>query len=188
MALDSTQVSTAVTGAISKIAADTIITSADSDISAVGTINYGFTSDAGVTISTDSSTNSITAWQNASVVKVASTGGTTTYTFTLLQNTKEARELYYGATEVAGKILYKPSAATRGRFVIDYLDTTFGDEGEILYGRHVINRGMVTSRGDIVLANGEAVGYEVTITAFPDENGVCAEILHGNGTVEPVTP
>jgi hypothetical protein len=183
MGFDSTQVSSAITGAVSKITAETIITSADQDISGAGTINYGFAGSGGVTITTDVTTNNIVAWQYASVVRVTTGEASTSYTFTLLQNSKEARELYYGAEEVGGKILYKPSATTKGRFVIDYIDSEWGGTGDVLYGRHVINKGQVTSRGDIVLVNGEAIGYEVTITAFPDEDGVCAEIFHGNGTV-----
>lgn len=183
MALDATEVSIAVSGAISKISEDAVITSASSELPVLGTLNYGYASADGVTITTDSTTNNIVAWQNSAVVRVAATEAFSTYTFTLLQNTVEARELYYGAVEVGGKILYKPSAMTRGRFVIDYVDTNYAGEGEILWGRHVINRGQVTSRGDIVLANGEPIGYEITITAFPDADGVCAEIFHGTESV-----
>lgn len=186
--MDASQVSVAITGAISKISEDTVITSANTDVSGAGTINYGFISDDGISITTDTSTNNIVAWQNSAVVRVATTEASTSYEFTLLQNSKESRELYYGATEVAGKILYKPSQMTRGRFVIDYIDTAYGDEGEILIGRHVLNRAQITSRGDIVLQNGEPVGYTVTLQAFPDEDGVCAEIYHQTATGEAVEP
>lgn len=186
--MDASQVSVAITGAISKISEETVITSANTDVSGEGTVNYGFISDDGISITTDTSTNNIVAWQNSAVVRVATTEASTSYEFTLLQNSKESRELYYGATEVAGKILYKPSQMTRGRFVIDYVDTAYGANGEILIGRHVLNRAQITSRGDIVLQNGEPVGYTVTLQAFPDEDGVCAEIYHQTGAGEVVEP
>lgn len=175
---DASSVNVAVSGAITKVGKDLEITSADQELTGADVINYGWVGSEGVTISTDATTNNIVAWQNSAVVRVASTEASSTYTFTLLQNTKEARELYYGAEEVAGKIIYRPSQMTRGRFIIDYIDTAT-ENGDIHFGRHVINKGQVTGRGDIVWQNGEAVGYEVTITAFPDENGAVAEIFEG---------
>ena len=32
----------------------------------------------------------------------------------------------------------------------------------------------MTERGDVVYKNDEAIGYEVTITCYPDQNGVKA--------------
>lgn len=188
MALNAAEVSVAVTGAISKVPASLDITSAEQALAGEGIINYGFVSSDGVTIASENSTTDITAWQNSSIVRTASTSASTTYTFTLLQNTREARELYYGAVEVGGKISYKPSAQTNGKFVIDYIDSNYagGEEGEIMYGRHVIHRGQVTSRSDIVLQNGEAIGYQLTVSAYPDENGVCADIFHSVGSVDGV--
>lgn len=180
MALEANEVSSAVSGAISKIAADYAVTSANQDISEdAGTVNYGFATTDGITVSTDRSTNKIVAWQNSSVVRVTSTEASVTYKFTLMQNNIATRELYFGAKEVNGKIEWKPNAMARGRFVLDYVDNEYGGGDEVLFGRHLINRGVVTDIGDLVYQGGEPVGYEITVTAFPDANGVCAEVFHG---------
>jgi hypothetical protein len=50
MALDATEVSIAVSGAISKVSDSTVITSALSDISGLGTVNYGYANADGVTV------------------------------------------------------------------------------------------------------------------------------------------
>jgi hypothetical protein len=42
--------------------------------------------------------------------------------------------------------------------------------------RIVIPDGQVTERGDVTYANGEAIGYDVTVTAYPDDSGVKAYI------------
>lgn len=186
MALDATEVAVAVSGAISKISDSTTVTSASSDISGADTINYGYANADGVVIATDRSTNKITSWQNSAVVRTAATGGVATYKFTLLQNTKAARELYYGSAEdtTNGKIAWNVSKMPRGRFVIDYIDSNYeGDVSGVLYGRHDIKRGMVTAIGDMSYKNGEAIGFQITITAYPDADGVVADVYTSTGTV-----
>lgn len=186
MALDATEASVAVSGAISKVSDSTVITSALSDISGAGTINYGYANSDGVTVSTDRSTNKIVAWQNSAVVRTTATEATAKYKFTLLQNTREARELYYGSAEdtTNGKIAWNPSKMPRGRFVIDYLDSEYeGDESGVLYGRHDIKRGQVSEIGDMQYKNGEPIGFEITVTAYPDSTGVVADVYTGTATV-----
>jgi hypothetical protein len=184
MALNAKEVSVAVTGAFSKVANDAVIASATSDISGPGTINYGYISDSGITVSTDRSTKKIEAFQNAATVRVTAGAASATYKLTLLQNTKEARELYFGSEEVNGHIAWNAAKMTRGHFVFDYLDSEYEGDGEgFLYGRHDIPRGQITEVGDLVFKNGEAIGFEVTVTAYPDENGVVAHVYTATGTV-----
>lgn len=184
MANDATQVSVAVSGAISKVSDALAITSANSSLTDPGTINYGFVTSDGVSITADRTTNNITAWQNSSVVRVTGSESSATYTFTLLQNTKEVRELYFGNTENAnGKIQWKPGKIVKGRFVIDYVDSEWGGLGDVLYGRHDIKKGNIIDIGQITLANGEPIGYEVTITALPDADGIVAEVYHGTAVL-----
>lgn len=185
MALNAKEVSVAVTGAFSKVSDTTVITSATSSISGVGTVNYGYISDSGITVSTDRSTKKIEAFQNAATVRVTAGAASASYKLTLLQNSKEARELYYGSAEDAnGHIAWNAAKMTRGHFVFDYLDSEYeGDATGFLYGRHDIPRGQITEVGDLVFKNGEAIGFEVTLTAYPDENGVVAHVYTATGTV-----
>jgi hypothetical protein len=81
---------------------------------------------------------------------------------TFIETNSHVLELYYGDTMTSGEIDIDPrSTGGRKSFVIDVLD---GDKIERIY----IPAGEVTSLGERTLASGEAIGYEVTITAYAD--------------------
>lgn len=178
MSNNAKQVSVAVNGQIARVPEDLEITGVETALT--GATIYGYASEDGVSISNESSTDFISAWQNSDRVRVTTSESSATYTFTLIQNSKDQRELWFKGDEDAdtGKISWKPSAILVARFVIDYFDSGYGDAGEILVGRHVINRGYVTEVGEITLAAGDAIGYEITITAMPDSDGIVAEVYH----------
>jgi hypothetical protein len=121
-----------------------------------------------VTETRDRSSDTIKAWQNAATVRTVVTDATLTYAFTLIETKKETVELYYGTavtqTTAHGELTIVP-ANTGGRksFILDVID---GDEVIRTY----IPAGEVTEVGDKVYASGEPVGYEVTITAYPDSS------------------
>lgn len=161
MALDSQNVRVAVTGAVS-MGATTAVAPIDADTAWAEGSDLGYVSEDGVTETRDRSSEQIRAWQNGDVVREVVTEANLTYAFTLIETKKETVELYYGnAVETNGSIAIVPSK-TGGRhsFVIDVVD---GDE----YIRTYIPSGEITEVGDQVYANGEPVGYEVTITAYP---------------------
>lgn len=187
MAKVAKEVSVALTGGVTKIPTTTEVTAVDTVLT--GGTEYGYISEDGVEISNNSSTETISAWQNSAVVRTLSSENTASYSFSLLQNTKAVRELYYGATEdgATGKIEWKPGVRTRGKFVIDYIDSGYGDSGETLLGRHVILDGEVSEVEPITLSSGEAIGFGITITAYPDENGVTSHVFTKSVEV-PETP
>jgi hypothetical protein len=123
-------------------------------------------SEDGVTETRDRSSNDIKAWQNGATVRTVVTDSGLTYTFTLLETKKETVELYYGTTVTQsaseGNFVIVP-ANTGGRksFIIDVIDGA-----ELI--RTYIPQGEVTEVGDRVYANGEPIGYEVTITTYAD--------------------
>lgn len=131
-----------------------------------GFTGLGFVSEDGVTETRDRSADDIKAWQNAATVRTVITDASLTYSFTLIETKKETVELYYGTTvtEAAsdGSFVVVP-ANTGGRksFIIDVVDGA-----ELI--RTYIPTGEVTEVGDRVYASGEPIGYEVTITAYPD--------------------
>jgi hypothetical protein len=131
-----------------------------------GFTGLGFVSEDGVTETRDRSSDDIKAWQNAATVRTVVTDASLTYSFTLLETKKETVELFYGATVTAavadGSFVVVP-ASTGGRrsFILDVVDGT-----ELI--RTYIPQGEVTEVGDRVYASGEPIGYEVTITAYPD--------------------
>jgi hypothetical protein len=165
MALDSTKVRVAVSGAVSMGAVGAAAPSGTGS-ALTGLTDLGLISEDGVTETRDRSTDTIKAWQNGATVRTVVTDGALTYHFKLLETKKETVELYYGTTVTAaatdGSFVIIPTA-TGGRraFVLDVVDGA-----ELI--RTYIPQGEVTEVGERVYNNGEAVGYEVTITAYVD--------------------
>ena len=170
---DSTKVRVAVTGEVSVAPTGTAApTDADTALPAAFKA-LGFVSEDGVTETRDRSTNDIKAWQNAATVRTVVTDATLTYQMTLIETNADTVELFYGTTVdgVEGSFAIIP-ASTGGRksFVIDVVD---GDE----LIRTYVPSGEVTEVGDRVYASGEPIGYDVTITAYPDNTGKAAEVF-----------
>lgn len=111
----------------------------------------------------------IKAWQNGKVVRTfrSPTDENPSWTFVLLETKREVIELYYGATVTQD--------ATEGSFSFDagkvrpfksyVLDVIDGAELERVY----IPKGIVSEVGDVVRANGQPIGYEITIEGERDD-------------------
>lgn len=166
MALNANNVRVGTTGAVYVgPTSATAPTSASSSLT--GFSELGYVHADGVTETRDRSTNQIRAWQNADLLREVVTESTATFQFTLLETNLEVLAAFYGAAvDVADGSVEVNPAATGGRkaFVIDLVDgadaiRTYVPAGEIL------------SVGEQVYQNGEAVGYDVTITAYASSEG-----------------
>ena len=169
MALDASKVRVAVTGLVSvgltTAAAPTLTSSA-----LTGFADLGYIGEDGVTQSAAEAgdSNPLKAWQNGDIVRTlyATSEGRPSWTFTLLETKKDAIELYYGTTVT--------SAVAEGSFEIDTNDARLYksfvldvvDAAELI--RIYVPRGFVASVGDIVYANQEPIGYEVTVEGERD--------------------
>ncbi|HEX5541111.1 MAG TPA: hypothetical protein VFX60_06045 [Micromonospora sp.] len=163
MALVAENVRVAVTGALS-VGPTTATAPTDADSTLTGFDDLGYVHEDGVTETRDRSTEQLKAWQNAAILREVVTEASMTYSFRLVETKKETVELYYGsAVETDGSIAIVP-ARTGGRksFVLDVIDGTD-------FIRVYIPSGEVTEVGEQVYASGEAIGYEVTITAYPSD-------------------
>lgn len=132
--------------------------------------DLGFVGEDGVTQTIPGAGDSTTikAWQNGATVRVVrqATEDRPTWTFVMIETKKEVVETYYGATVT--------QTATEGSFVIDVnllrgrkayvIDVIDGAELERVF----IPQGEVVEVGDKVYANGEVIGYEVTIEGHRD--------------------
>ena len=128
--------------------------------------DVGYISEDGVVESTEQSVEKIKAWQRNATVRSTVTEGETTYQFTMIETNPVTVELAFGV-EVGSDGSYVKSAGKerpRKAFIIDVID---GDRVE----RSYIPDGQVTELGEITRANGEPVGYEVTVTAY-DNDGI----------------
>jgi hypothetical protein len=131
-----------------------------------GFTSLGYVSADGVEFASDKTTNQIRAWQNADLVREVITEGTVTYSFSLLETTQEAVELYFGSAMVDGKVQLSPTnTGGRKSFVIDIVD---GDK----VIRHYVPSGEVLSVEAQTVQNGEAVAYGITMTAYASESRV----------------
>jgi hypothetical protein len=174
MALDSTKVRAAVSGAVS-VGLTTATPPTGTGGTLTGFNDLGYVSDAGVTEARSRDTNDIRAWQGGALVRTLITSGSLTYNFVLLETKLETVKLFYGATITStvtdGNFVIIPTQ-TGGRqsFVIDVIDGA-----ELI--RTYVPQGEVTEVGDHVYVNSDAVGYEVTLTAYPDT------VIGGNAKV-----
>lgn len=167
MAQDSANVRVAVTGAVSMGPTGTTAPVDSSTALDAAFIDLGLIGDGGITESRNRTTNDIKAWQGGATVRTVVTDGTLTYQFVLLETKKETVEAFYGATSTAGTtdgslVVVPTSTGGRKAFVLDVID---GSELIRVY----IPQGEVTAVGDRVYSNGEAIGYDVTVTAYQDD-------------------
>jgi hypothetical protein len=160
MALVASNVAVAVTGAVYFAPIATAIPNDAYEALNVAFLDVGYISEDGVTESQGTDTNDITAWQNGAVVRRVQTSHVLTFQFTMIETNPNTMELYYGdftsgTTQVLG------STQDRRRFVIDVVDGTDNI-------RIVVPDGQVTEFGDVTYVNGDAVGRQVTVTAYPE--------------------
>jgi hypothetical protein len=168
MALDATQVRVGVTGAVYVAPFGTALPEDATTAVGVAFEDVGYISEDGVTETQDTDSNDITAWQNGAVVRKIQTSHDLTYSFTMLETSGVTLEVFYGNYEV-GEVQIRGEELPHNAWVLSVED---GDH----IMRVVIPDGQVTERGDITYANEDAVGREVTITAFPDTSGVKAYV------------
>lgn len=162
MALSSSEVRVAVSGAVSKAIVGTAAPADATVALAAAFKDQGYLSEDGVTESRERSTNDITAWQNAAVVRTVVTSGSLSLKFTMIETNTRSVETFYGATVATTSILIVPTV-TGGRFawVLDVID------GAQLC-RLFVPQGEVIEVDDVSYTSGDPVGYGVTLKCYPD--------------------
>jgi hypothetical protein len=133
----------------------------------------GYLSEDGVSQSISEDITDLVAWQNSDVVRKIQTSHDLTYSFTMIETSDVTLETFYG-NYAAGAVEINATQLPRQPWVLSVVD---GDD--LL--RIVIPDGQITERGDLVFQNGDAVGYPITITCFPDDDGNKA-YLYVSGT------
>lgn len=149
-------------------------TSATAPTSSVATLTgfteLGYVSPDGIEESIDTSTSQIRAWQNGDLIREVITESTATFKFTLMETTKAVVELYYGSTvtgtTTSAKVDVNPSA-TGGKksFVFNVVD------GASVIRTYVAT-GEVIAVEPVTAANGDVIGYGLTVNAYPSSTGV----------------
>lgn len=158
------------TGGAVFFAATTASLPTDATTTLVGFTGLGYVSEDGVTNSDSKGYESIKAWGGDTVHMFASEHSDT-FQMTLIEAMDiNVLKLVYGAANVSGTlstgIAIESNASEDGNYAF-VIDMIFNGALK----RVVIPNGKVTEVGDITYRDSEAVGYEITITAMPDDSG-----------------
>lgn len=166
MPLDPDNVRVALTGAVYTAPKGTAQPSDATASWPTGWVDLGWISEDGVTEAYDDNVAEIKAWQGGTTVRRVISSSIATLQFTCIETKPAVVEAFHkGSTVTAGRLdVYAPTADERS-FGLDVVD---GDT----HLRLLIPRGEVSDRGDVVYKSDEAVGYDMTVTAYPDDTGL----------------
>lgn len=170
MALDSSLVRVAVTGGIyANLDGGAIPPTSATAPLGPDFDELGYLTDAGITMSIDTTTNRLRAWQNGDNVRTVQTEHDVTFSAVLMETNPNTLEAFFGNYD-DGHVEVRADMLPRMPWVLDVLD---GDQRV----RAVIPDGQITERGEVTFVNGDAISYPITITAYP-VNGVKAHLYY----------
>lgn len=159
-----------VTGAIFIAPVGTTLPTDSTTVLASAFVELGYASDAGVVNSESRETETIKAWGGDTVLKPF-TGKEDTFQFTLIEALNvNALKLVYGDSNVTGDLTNGISIKSAAED-LDYHSFVIEMVLNGAIKRIVIPSAKVTEVGDITYADGEAIGYDTTLSAVPDAAG-----------------
>lgn len=179
------------TGAILHAPIGTTLPTLSSITKAAVTIDQAFTgneyvSEDGLTLAPAVSTSDIKDWSGATVRKVLeSFDGTLSWT--MISTNAGAMGVAFGASHVTTSAATATHGAqTRtelGAHLPDSQSWVFlmkdGDARIVI----VVPNGQVTEVGEVTFASNSAVGWQVTLSTYPDADGECIYIMTDDGVV-----
>lgn len=132
--------------------------------------SLGFVSDEGLTNAVEMDTESISAWGGETVLTVR-TSRTETFSWTFIETNALVLAEVYGQDNVtvgvggALTVLHNNAELPARQYVFEILMTG----GRVK--RIVVPLGTITEIGEVVYSDGEPIGYAVTLSTAPDEDG-----------------
>lgn len=147
-------------------------------------VKHGLVGEDGLSMTTDRSTESITAW-GGDEVRVVQTEHSVEFTFTLLETNAVTAGAVFGDENVTET----PASASSGT-KLDVVITSdplprkawvFDMKDGAKTVRVVVPDGQITEVGDTAFVHSEATGWEVTLKAFGDEQSRKAYIYSDDG-------
>lgn len=144
---------------------------------AKGWVKGGYVGEDGVTRTIDASDDKIKAW-GGDIVRILRSEHSVSYTFQFLESRNaETLKILFGegnvhVTDDEVRVDLKSEMVPRRSFAFDMRD---GD-AKI---REEVPDGQIALSGDVQFVHSDIIRYEVTIEAFPDDNGVKARSRMG---------
>lgn len=180
-----------VTGAIKHAPLGTVIPTL-ADIKKAGvTINSAFEGDEyvsedGLTLSPSMSTTDVKDWSGATVRKLLESYDGTLH-WTMISTNKGALAIAFGKDHVtsvtAGTDHGAQTMAALGAYLPEEQTWIFlmkdGDARIVI----AVPDGQITAVGDVVFASNAAIGWDVTLSCYPDQNGNSIYIMTDDGVV-----
>lgn len=178
MALNSDNVSSALTGAVYYAPLGTVAPADPVAPWGTGWVDLGYVSEDGLVEAESRDWEEIKAWQNRAIVRRLLTDNETTFAFTLIENTKAALELRHAGSTMSTTtgVHTLEVMVPQEAFYAWGFDIIDGDE----HHRITVPKGSVTEVEDITYANGEAIGYGFTVAAYPSGTGLVAVKMSDN--------
>ena len=150
----------------------------------VAFVKGGYVGEDGLTMTVARTTEKIRAW-GGDTVRVVQTEHDCTFSWTYLETNAESAKAVYGddnvtttaATSSAGNLLdIKVNSDT-----LPHKAWSFEMKDGDRRGRVVVPDGQITEVGETTFVHSNATGHQVTLEAFPDENGNKAYIYWDDG-------
>jgi hypothetical protein len=194
MALNSTLARLGVTGALYVGPLGTTAPSATTMAAwAAPMKDLGYISDDGIVEGRDEDKEDFTPWQSATPIRSEITKSTQTYQATLWESKFDTISLYYrigeadmtqtgtGADAIVSFVEEGKPARDLRCFGIDVIDG-------IYHRRIFLPMAEVSERGELTYKSDTLIGYEVTITAYPGQDGYSALRVYKEGWELPTPP
>lgn len=142
----------------------------DATTALAGFTNLGYISEDGLTQSVERTTENIKAWGGDVVLNIQ-TEFVETFSFKLIESLNvDARKAVFGDANVSGALstgittIINSKEMPEKAWVIDMV-------ARDAVTRIVVPNGKVTAIGEISYTDSDAIGYDITVTAFPDSSG-----------------
>ena len=173
MPVDATQVRVASDGKVLVAPVGTALPTDTTTAWNVAFLDLGFASEDGISITPSLDTEDIMGWQSAYPLRRVVTGSGLEIAFTCMQANPDTLALFFNGTVASGSlpVPVSPSVQERARG-IEWSD------GATKW-RLVVPRAVLSDKGEMTLARGEATAIELTFTALPPSSGTSIATVIG---------